>query len=155
MNFIIENEYFVIEHCHSCAVPGYLIVSPTTTVDSINELPISFQQQLGFSLAAATKVIQETIDPLKVYCAQFGEEGVRLHFHIFPRTSKITTEFLMAFPDQKDLIHGPVLLDWAREEYKYNKENVWSIVSPLITEMRKRITMPSIGSLTASRLAPT
>ncbi|MCP4978511.1 MAG: hypothetical protein GY931_20390 [Maribacter sp.] len=144
MNFTIdENEYFTIEHCHSCAVPGYLIVSPTVTVESISELPNSFQEQLGFSLATATQVIQEIINPLKVYCAQFGEEGVELHFHIFPRTSKITSEFLKAFPEQRDLIHGPVLLDWAREKYNYSKEKVWSIVSPVTIEMRKRITRVS------------
>ena len=141
MNFLIhKNEYFTIEHCHSCAVPGYLIVSPTIAVVSINELPKPFQEQLGSSLAIATKVILNIIKPLKVYCAQFGEEGAELHFHIFPRTSKITYEFLSAFPDQKELIHGPVLLDWARSEYKYSKEKVWPIVSSVIIEMRKHIT---------------
>ncbi len=121
MNFTIDkNKYFTIEHCHSCAVPGYLMVSPTIGVASINELPNSFQKQLGLSLAAATQVVQVIINPLKIYCAQFGEEGIDLHFHIFPRTSKITSEFLKVFPEQKDLIHGPVLLDWAREKYKYS-----------------------------------
>ena len=78
-----------------------------------------------------------------------------LHFHIFPRTRNITSEFIKKYPEQKDLIHGPVLLDWARAVYKYDEEKVWSIVSPIVLEMKKCITTPSSGSLTASRFAPT
>ena len=141
MNYLInENEFFRIEHCHSCAVPGYLIVSPVVTATTINELPVPFQERFGFSLAAASALIQEIINPVKIYCAQFGETGELLHFHVFPRTKILTSEFLKAFPGQKDLIHGPLLLDWARTAYKSSRANVWSVAAPVITEMRKRIT---------------
>lgn len=140
-NYLIyENEHFKIEHCHSCSVPGYLIVSPKKLVKSIHELPEVFQKQLGSILAVATKLIQEIINPVKIYCTQFGEEGEQLHFHVFPRTVEITAKFLKAFPEQENIIHGPVLLDWARAEYKSNKENVWPAVALIINEMRKRLT---------------
>lgn len=141
MNYLIdEDKYFRIEHCHSCTVPGYLIVSPVIAVTSINGLPESFQERIGFSLAVATGLIEEIIRPVKIYCAQFGEAGELLHFHVFPRTEKLTAEFLKAFPGQQDPIHGPVLLDWARTTYKNSRGNVWSTVSPTIAAMRKRIT---------------
>lgn len=147
MDFLIEsNEYFRIEHCYSCAVPGYLIVSPTIVSKSVHELPQSFQQQLGPSLALATKLTQEFTKPLKVYCAQFGEEGNHLHFHVFPRTRQITNAYLDSFPEQSKLIHGPVLLDWARSEYKISKEGVWSIVESAVVKMRKQVATFSSGA---------
>jgi len=141
MNFLIDkNEYFTTEHSFSCAVPGYLIVSPTINATSIAELPKEFQDRLGSNLARATELINVVVRPVKIYCAQFGEEGKELHFHVFPRTLILTSEYLKVFPNQKDLVHGPVLLDWARSEYKYYKQKVWSIVSSVVTEMRERIT---------------
>ena len=72
MNFLLEkNEFFYIEHSYSCAVPGYLIVSPTVSVKSIADLPKAFQNQIGLSLATANKLIEDVINPLKIYCAQF------------------------------------------------------------------------------------
>ena len=122
------------------ALPGYLIVSPTVPATAICGMPIDYQEQLGSNLALATRLTQEAISPIKLYCAQFGEEGHYLHYHVFPRTLEITTEFLYDFPEQKDAIHGPMLFDWARDRYKDNKESVWSIVSPVVIDMRKRIT---------------
>lgn len=101
-------------------------------------------------MALATELIEETISPLKIYCAQFGEEGKNLHFHLFPRTVKITNEFLDEFPKQRGLIHGPVLLDWAREKYKSGKELVWTIASPVVINMKKRITNKSSRPLKAA-----
>jgi len=141
VNFLInENKYFTIEHCYSCVIPGYLIVSPKVNVISISDLPRAFQQHLGSSLAAATEVVRKIVNPVKVYCAQFGEEKKELHFHIFPRTLKITSEFLKTYPEQEQLIHGPTILDWARLRYKGDRDSVWSIVSSVVLEMRERIT---------------
>lgn len=138
MDFLIsKNDYFIIEHCYSCAVPGYLIVSPVVDVTSIADLPQAFLTQLGVNLAKATALVDEIIRPIKIYCAQFGEEGTELHFHIFPRTPALTSEFLRAFPGQQDLIHGPLLLDWARTKYKATQHTNWSAASSVITEMRK------------------
>ncbi len=134
---IIKNALFSIEHCYSCAIPGYLIVSPTINVASMHELPQTYQAQLGTNLALATSLVHDVIDPIKVYCAQFGEECRELHFHVFPRTADMTNEFLKTCPEQKDLIHGPVLFDWARTQYQASKEQVWPVVSSVIREMRK------------------
>ena len=138
MNFLIgENEYFKFEHCYSCAIPGYLIVTPKAEANSIYDLPKSHQEILGESLAIATKTVREVIQPIKIYCAQFGEEATHLHFHIFPRTQSVTDRFLKSFPEQHDLIHGPVLLDWARTYYKQPQDDVWPKVCLVIDEMRQ------------------
>lgn len=73
MNFSIStNEYFSVDHSYLCAVPGYLIVSPTIAATSIIELPPAAQLQLGPTLAFAAEMTTNTVRPLKVYCAQYA-----------------------------------------------------------------------------------
>ena len=112
------NEHFVIEQCGSCFVPGYLIVSTQHEAASLSELSTDALAALGPTLARAVAAVQEIIQPIRIYCAQFGEGDHRLHFHVFPRTKEITEVFLRENPDQRMPIHGPLLLDWAREHYR-------------------------------------
>lgn len=133
---ILQDDYFSIEHCYSCSVPGYLIVSARCNAESVDELPSNFQARLGYSLAMANRLIRDCIQPLRIYTAQFGEENRQLHFHIFPRTAELTDEFLKHFPEQRELIHGPVLLDWARTKYYAEREQVWPQVSMTVAAMR-------------------
>jgi len=119
---LFAGEHFVIEQCRSCFVPGYLIVSTRHDAASLNELHADALAALGPALAQAVAAIQEVIQPVKIYCAQFGEEGHQLHFHVFPRTQEMTEVFLRENPDQRMPIHGPLFLDWAREHYR-NFEN--------------------------------
>ena len=138
MDFLItRSEHFIVEHCYSCAVPGYLIVSPLEEVESVSGLSGPAQAALGSTLARATDLISEAVQPIRIYCAQFGEEDARLHFHVFPRTADITTRFVAEFPEQERLIHGPVLLDWARSTFAAGRDEVWSAVEPVIERMRR------------------
>ncbi len=52
------------------------------------------------------------------YWGKFGETGGNLHFHVSPRLNAMTAQYLKCYPTQKELIHGPMLFDWAREPYK-------------------------------------
>ncbi len=138
MDFLItRNAHYLVEHCYSCAIPGYLIVSPTEDVESVFDLSDPARSHLGPTLALATRLVTETVRPLRVYCAQFGEEDARLHFHIFPRSAEITARFVAEFPEQARLVHGPVLFDWARSTFAASEAEVWSAVSPVIDKMRE------------------
>lgn len=151
---VTEYEHFSVAHCYGCLVPGYLIVSPIVPIFSLAALSKNAQEELGPVLAATTEAIQSVLSPLKIYCAQFGEESQQLHFHIFPRTAEITAEFLRAFPEQRDMIHGPVLLDWARSKYRGSEPNVWAAVSPVILALQRefnRITTSSTGRTRTTR----
>jgi diadenosine tetraphosphate (Ap4A) HIT family hydrolase len=151
---IAEFEYFQVTHCADCLVPGYLIVSSSAPVLLLADLSKNAQRELGTVLAKATGAIQLVISPVKIYCAQFGEETKELHFHVFPRTLEITTRFFTAFPTQRDLIHGPVLLDWARSEYRAQPSDVLAGVSPTIHAVREgfgRITSRSTRSRAKTR----
>jgi hypothetical protein len=59
--------------------------------------------------------------PIQIYVAQFGEEDQNLHFHLFPRTEALTRAYLQQFPERRALIHGPLLLDWTREQFLDDK----------------------------------
>ena len=140
MNFLLwKNDHLKIEQCYKCALPGYLIVSPNVATDALYKLEVSTLHELGGVLARATQAVQSIIKPQKVYCAQFGEEESAIHFHIFPRSQTLTTEFFKEYPDHKKLIHGPVLLDWARTRYKAKPEEVWPIVQASMDQLRNAL----------------
>jgi diadenosine tetraphosphate (Ap4A) HIT family hydrolase len=138
---LLRHEYFNVDHCRDCRVPGYLIVSPVTPVPSLAALSKETQRDLGPILAAATSAIINVIAPIKIYCALFGEEHQHVHFHLFPRTAGTTAEFLEMFPAQRNEIHGPVLLDWARSRYRASNEDVWRIASAAISALRSEFAI--------------
>jgi diadenosine tetraphosphate (Ap4A) HIT family hydrolase len=114
---LFENEHFIIEPCEDCPLPGYLIVRPSKAVAGLSALDSEAAAQLGPTLRLAVRAVEAVVNPIKVYAAQFGEAGGALHFHVFPRTEKLTRGFLHEFPEQEALLHGPVLLDWARDKF--------------------------------------
>lgn len=146
MNFEIgRSEDFVVEHCYSCAVPGYLIVSPMAAVESLDALPRQSVENLGPLLANVTSLVNETVNPLRIYCALFGEEQSQLHFHIFPRGAALTEEYLEAFPHHASQIRGPIVLDWARDRYRCTQESVFETVAGVIDQLRESWTVQQIA----------
>lgn len=119
MNYkLFENSHFLAEQCRDCALPGYLILSSVQEATHLGGLGKEAAALLGPTLVRVVSAVDEVIHPLRIYCAQFGEEHKQLHFHVFPRTQEITEAYLLERPEQRELIHGPVLLDWARAKYK-------------------------------------
>ena len=97
---VARHGYFNVAHCYDCLEPGNLIVPPIVPTRPLAALSRTAQQELGPVLAAATKTVRRIIAPQKIYCTQFGEENQQLHFHVFPRTTEMTNEFIRAFPEQ-------------------------------------------------------
>ena len=114
---VFANAHFRIEPCSSCPIPGYLIVSPRLRVSSLAELSPDAQDELGMSLAAATRAIETVVRPQRVYCTLFAEEMPSVHFHLFPRTDWLLSSYSRAHPEDTD-ISGPRLLDWARSIFR-------------------------------------
>lgn len=142
MSFEIgRSEDFVIEHCYSCSVSAYLIVSPLAAVQSLDALPSQSVKNLGPLLVNVTSLVKETVNPLRIYCAQFGEEQSQLHFHIFPRGVALTEEYLEAFPHHASQIRGPIVLVWARDHYRCSKESVYETVEGVIGQLRQSWTL--------------
>ena len=110
------NAHFRVEPCVTCFVPGYLIVTPQRPTASLSELEHGALAFLGPTLAAATRAIEVVIRPERVYCALFAEETRSIHFHLFPRTAWLLSQYAAAHPADRE-ISGPRLLDWARRTF--------------------------------------
>jgi hypothetical protein len=69
-------------------------------------------------LAAVTRAIEVVIRPERVYCALFAEETRSVHFHLFPRSAWLLSQYATANPADHE-ISGPRLLDWARRTFHH------------------------------------
>ncbi len=64
MNFLLwKNDHLKIEQCYTCALPGYLIVSPNSATDELHKLEAAALNELGGVLARATQAIQTIMKP--------------------------------------------------------------------------------------------
>ncbi len=114
---VCANAHFQIEPCLSCPTAGYLIVSPRVSVSSLSQLSSDAQASLGFTLAAATRAIEVIVRPERVYCLLFAEETHSVHFHLFPRSGWLLSQYARAHPSDRK-VSGPRLLDWARQTFR-------------------------------------
>jgi len=112
------NKHFRIEPCLTCFVPGYLIVTPQDPAGSLSELKSDALASLGPTLAAATRAVEIVIRPERVYCALFAEETRSVHFHLFPRSAWLLSQYTAAHPEDRE-VSGPRLLDWARRTFHH------------------------------------
>ena len=110
---LYTNQHFTVEPCATCAIPGYLIVIPRIPTASLSEMNSDPLTTLGTTLALATRVIEAVVRPERVYCTLFAEQTRQIHFHLFPRTAELASQFLAANPEERE-ISCPRLMDWAR-----------------------------------------
>jgi diadenosine tetraphosphate (Ap4A) HIT family hydrolase len=110
------NDYFVIEPCRNCPIAGYLIVRPIAPAFSLSKLSREALDSLGVTLAAASRAIETVIHPERIYCALFAEETRSVHFHLFPRTRWLLSQYAASHSVDRD-VSGPQLFDWARRTF--------------------------------------
>ena len=115
---VFQDEKYVVEQCRGVPLPGYLVVRPRAKVRGLAVLSDQDAGALGILLRRLVQAIELSVRPVRVYVAQFGEEDESLHFHLFPRTEALTRKYLQEFPEQRAALHGPLLLDWARERFR-------------------------------------
>ncbi|VVN37301.1 hypothetical protein PS862_02316 [Pseudomonas fluorescens] len=84
--FIIhETAHWILNHHMSSALPGYLMLSSRTHVNSLAELPDSALAELGGLLANVQKTIESKLKPKWLYISRFGHDpGYPIHFHFIP-----------------------------------------------------------------------
>ena len=132
-------DHFRIEQCSTCPIPGYLIISPVIQVKSLSEMGPAALSELGPTLAIVTQAIDAILKPDRIYCAMFGEKDNLIHFHIFPRTKWILDEYLKENPMTAEVVSGPQVLDWSRENFK--KDSIMHLPGPgkeeIIDKLRK------------------
>jgi diadenosine tetraphosphate (Ap4A) HIT family hydrolase len=114
---ILTTEHFTVEPCRTCHIPGYLVLTPRHTVESLSQMNSAALASLGPTLAMVTAAIEAVVRPQRVYCALFSEETRAVHFHLFPRTKWLTARYFAADPDKTEVC-GPRLMDWARRTFQ-------------------------------------
>src|SRR3989338_4961698 len=110
---LYQDQYFTIDFANECQIAGHLIVRGRRSVTCLAELTVEEQASLSSILVLAHQVINQVIQPERVYTLSFCELNLQLHFHIFPRTKALLTHFLHEHPSEKNA-NGPLLFDWAR-----------------------------------------
>ncbi|ENM5747480.1 hypothetical protein V4V60_002172 [Vibrio mimicus] len=133
---VFEDQYFKVSQCRTCDIPGYLIVDCKTQTVYLADLPFEAQTVFVGLIGRLEIAIAKATGAEKVYCAKFGEAGGNLHFHLFPRSVSITTNYLKVYPEQQHLINGPILFDWAREKYKTSSESLSVRVRECLEEIK-------------------
>lgn len=94
---------------------------------------------LGCTLAAATRAIEAVIRPERVYCALFAEETQSVHFHLFPRSAWLLSQYASAYPADRE-ISGPRLLDWARRTFHSPcPDNYFETVEAIFHELDRNV----------------
>jgi diadenosine tetraphosphate (Ap4A) HIT family hydrolase len=132
---------FLIDHCPTCRVPGYLVITPAARIPSLAELPPGDRRGLGQVLGWAAEAIRLTIAPVRLHCLPFAEAGGPPRVHLFPRTRQVTHGFLGAFPGRQDLLRRPLVMHWARAHYRAPAHEVWELAGPLIPALREALLL--------------
>jgi diadenosine tetraphosphate (Ap4A) HIT family hydrolase len=108
---LFRTAHFTVAHGASPTVPGYLIVTTRGGEKSLSAMKPESLVDLGTVLSKATRLIEETVKPERVYCARFGEEVETLHFHLFPRTR----EMMEAYRKTGGPLSAPLIFEWCRK----------------------------------------
>jgi diadenosine tetraphosphate (Ap4A) HIT family hydrolase len=127
---IVKNDLFTLEKSSECAVPGYLVLRLKGGETSLAELAPETARALGEMLARAAKAIEAAVGAERVYVLSFCEVDRRLHFHLFPRTAWLLTEYARAGIGAGGPVDGPVLFSWARRTYAHSGDLPGGMAGP-------------------------
>lgn len=111
---VYEDDLFLVEHCGTCPLPGYLILHVKGGHRSVADLGGEPASRLGLLIGMTTRAIKVAVHPERIYCLSFGELNVGLHFHLFPRTRWLLEQYWTATGTRTESIDGPRLFQWAR-----------------------------------------
>lgn len=96
-SIIYKDSFFTIEHTTSFSIPGYLILFFNKNKTFHEQSPETLSS-LGHILALTISCMKEVVQTNYVYCLSFGEGLTISHFHLFPRTDQIKTEYQLGNP---------------------------------------------------------
>jgi diadenosine tetraphosphate (Ap4A) HIT family hydrolase len=91
---VIRTEHWRVAHAFDSALPGWLVLLPTTHVLSYAELPDAAAAELGPLLLDLSRALPRLVDCVKTYQMVFSEaEGfAHLHLHLVPRPAELAPE---------------------------------------------------------------
>ncbi len=112
MDYLIhDTEHFTIKQSDMYRIPGYLIVESKADVTTVAGFDAESSSDLLQCVARAEALLQQVLQPERVYIMKFGEMNPRVHFHVFPRTRHIGDAYRVAAGDEAPY-SGARLVDW-------------------------------------------
>jgi diadenosine tetraphosphate (Ap4A) HIT family hydrolase len=112
---VYQDADFRVEHCKTCALPGYLILTVLRPCESFAQLPPALAGALGVLLSRSVAAIEKLTGAPTVYVLRFGEELRQVHFHLFPRGEEFAKAYRENHPERAGPINGSLMFDWARK----------------------------------------
>ena len=116
---LYKNQFFNVALALDALIPGYLIIRPNRKLEKFTELNIEEQLAFAGTVSICENIIEEIINPERIYLLNFAEIDRNLHFHIFPRSKELGEEFKLIHKQEQ--INGPFLFQWARQEFNEKK----------------------------------
>jgi diadenosine tetraphosphate (Ap4A) HIT family hydrolase len=107
---VLANEHFSIEPCSTCHMPGYLIVTPRDTLESLSRMNVAPLVSLGPTWAMVKLQSKPSF-------SQSEFTALSVHFHLFPRTEWLTAKYFAAHPRETEF-SGSWMMDRARRMFR-------------------------------------
>lgn len=110
-NLIHESRHFTTRQASDTCVPGHLIVASRDECTSLGEFTPDQGADLLRCLVRAETLVQQVLQPERIYILKFGEAVPKIHFHVFPRTARLREAYLAHVTDQAPY-SGARIMDW-------------------------------------------
>lgn len=108
---IHESRHFTTHQASDTRVPGHLIVASTAECTALAGFTPDQTADLMRCLVRAETLVQQILQPERIYVLKFGEVVPRIHFHVFPRTARLLQAYLGEVADQEPY-SGARIMDW-------------------------------------------
>jgi diadenosine tetraphosphate (Ap4A) HIT family hydrolase len=131
---VLVSQFWIAAPCIDTDVPGYLVLRAKAEYQHIDETPVQLQSELGVILGTLESAISKVTGAQHVYIARFSEASASLHFHLFPRTASIASQFLGESALANGDVNGPLLFDWARRKYHVDQPSLLSTETIRVAE---------------------
>ncbi len=129
-NLIHESTHFTTRQASDTRVPGHLIVASRNECTSLDRFTPDQAADLMRCLVRAEALLQQILQPERIYILKFGEAVPQIHFHVFPRTARLLQAYLTEVVDREPY-SGARIMDWAwthRESAGFADEEIQSFV---------------------------
>ncbi len=129
-HLIHESRHFTTRQASDTRVPGHLIVASRVACTSLDGFTPDQAADLMRCLVRAETLVQQLLQPERIYVLKFGEAVPQIHFHVFPRTARLLRAYLAEVADREPY-SGARIMDWVwthRESAGFTDEEIRSFV---------------------------
>lgn len=108
---ITETEHCTMVQASGYRLPGYVIVELKAPCTHVSHMGPDVAADFYRCLALAESLVQDVIEPERIYVMKFGEMVPQVHFHVVPRTASLQRAYLAAVDDEPPC-SGARVVDW-------------------------------------------